>query len=296
MKVVHTHSKYERMACCTLLLWLHLISQHAVFAIRPVPTELGTYNGSMINSTFSTETALHAWPKPDDTQPVIENNITCVGSGPDLRLPVLTDGFNPNTASMQQLCAKTKYNGGRPGQHAGGYCWTRPGTGSYNHPDNDTTGDVGFDLSPYADASVTLQNPRFLLACFYRCFCNSGLQNSSVQPKSKYAYFRTSMARSLFSYELQLDMDNDFTHSRLAKSGKRGRSRVVSTRVPERSELDQTSSPSAKMGREYITLDPGNEIECRGDLPTFVLPAPYNTSDFNSLQELCATQLNGGNM
>ena len=277
--------------------WWYIIGVCMSLASRPTPTELGHYTLDL-NSTFPTNEsagfATHDGPVTKTFIP--ENNITCVGVAPDLRLPLLQDGFNPNVASMQQLCAKTQYNGGKPGQHAGAYCWTKPGTSSYNSLSNDTTGDVGFDLSPQSQASSQLQNPRFLLACYYRCFCNHGLHDPTIQPKSKYSYFRTSMTRSLFSYELQLDMDNDFTTPRLLKRGKQGGRRVKSTRVPERPETAQLANPSARQGGEYISLDPRNEIECRGDLPSFVLPAPYATSDFKNLQELCATQMNGGNM
>ena len=282
--------------CHARLFWLLFVIYNVVIAGRPItggPSKYPLINASSLDN--STDAGYHTH-ELDDERVNPENNITCVGQTPDLRLPLLQDGFNPNMASMQQLCAKTKYGGGQAGQHAGAYCWIRPGTASHNNIGNDTTGDVGFDLSLGAQTSAQLQNPRFLLACFYRCFCNYGLENPSIQPKSKYTYFRTSTTRSFFSYELQLDLDNDFTTSRQLKRGKQGWRRVKSTRVPERPENAQISSPSAGMGLQYITLDAGNEIECRGDLPTFVLPAPYATSDFGSLQELCATQMNGGNM
>ena len=251
----------------------------------------GTFNASLFANSSG-----FALDNPEGDVKGFENNITCVGQFPDLKLPILEDGFDPNQASMQQLCAKTRYGGGEPGHQVGGYCWARPGTFSYHTTDNDTTGDVGFDLTPPAQASTVLQNPRFLLACFYRCFCNYNLQNPSVQPKSRYAFFRTSTTRSAFSYDMQLDLNNDFTTPRSLKMGMQGARRVKSVRVPERSESLQTKSPTARMGRVLISLDPENEIECRGDLPNFVLPSPYSISDFVSMQELCATQLNGGNM
>lgn len=34
-------------------------------------------------------------------------NITCLGSGYDLQLPVRSNGFDPNGLTMQELCAKT---------------------------------------------------------------------------------------------------------------------------------------------------------------------------------------------
>ncbi len=288
---ISIHGTLQTISNTSLILTL-ILGHHSAFGSRPVPED--DSNGASSASFFANSSGF-ALDNPTSDATIPENNISCVGRFPDLKLPLLNDGFDPNNASMQQLCAKTQY-GGSAKHHAGGYCWARPGTFSYHSADNDTTGDVGFDMSPIAQASTQLQNPRFLLACFYRCFCNYGLQDASVQPKSRYAYFRTSMARSLFSYELQLDLDNDFTTSQLLKMGKQGARRVKSTRVPERSELAQAKDPTSRMGRGSITLDPANEIECRGNLPNFVLPSPYTMSDFTSMQELCATQLSGGNM
>ena len=293
MRLISPGSSHESLQRLSSIIFNLSLIVPVIIASRPTPDDFGH---NSINTSVLANASAYTRPKSDQNVAHLKNNITCVGQSPDLRLPLLQDGFDPNRASMQQLCAKTQYGGGAPGQQAGGYCWTRPGTFSYNTVGNDTTGDVGFDLSSAAQASARLQNPRFLLACFYRCFCNYGLDDPSTQPKSRYAYFRTSMARSLFSYELQLDLDNDFTTPRLLKMGKQGARRVKSTRVPERTESGQMENPSGKLGREYITLDPGNEIECRGALPDFVLPSPYTMSDFKSLQELCATQLNGGNM
>ena len=47
------------------------------------------------------------------------HNITCLGEAYDLELP-LQEGWNPNTVSVQKLCAKTKYGGGPPGRNIGG--------------------------------------------------------------------------------------------------------------------------------------------------------------------------------
>ncbi|KAI4201001.1 MAG: hypothetical protein LQ350_003570 [Teloschistes chrysophthalmus] len=43
-----------------------------------------------------------------------------------------------------------------------------------------------------------------------------------------------------------------------------------------------------------VVLDQRNYIECRGDLPQFPLPPPYQMSDFDNLQQLCAVQWAGG--
>ena len=47
--------------------------------------------------------------------------IKCVGDRYDGELPV-DEYFNPNTVSMQKLCAKPQYGGGSPGTHIGGWC------------------------------------------------------------------------------------------------------------------------------------------------------------------------------
>ena len=279
-----------------IFLGLSLIAisdRHTALAARPAP-DINQEDAS--EESFFANSSGFALQNADSEEATPQNNITCVGQFPDLKLPLLNDGFDPNRSNMQELCAKTQYGGGAPGHHAGGYCWAKPGSFSYHTIDNDTTGDVGFDLSATAQASTQLQNPRFLLACFYRCFCNYGLHSPSTQPKSRYALFRTSMARSFFSYEMQLDLNNDFTTPRLLKMGKQGTRRVKSIRVPERSESTQAKSPTSRLGRALVTLDPANEIECRGSLPNFVLPSPYAMSDFDNIQELCATQLSGGNM
>lgn len=46
--------------------------------------------------------------------------ISCVGNS-NQQLPVQPD-FDPNTKTIQHLCAKTAYRGGPAGQHIGGFC------------------------------------------------------------------------------------------------------------------------------------------------------------------------------
>ena len=226
------------------------------------------------------------------------NNITCLGNNPDLQLPIL-NGFDPNQVTMQKLCAKPQYNGGPPGEHAGGYCIDPPYT--YH------IGEVAFDMSPAAQANDQLQNPRVLLACIYRCFCNYRLQDTSIQPKSNWPSFRTYLQQSRYSYELQLDINNDFSTPRAQKMGKRGQTSVIGAAVISFPELSLPQDLAqhggeflARLRRQHggqhthLSLDPGNEIECRGDLPTFILPTPYTAAVFISLQQMCATQPNGG--
>ena len=47
-------------------------------------------------------------------------------------------------------------------------------------------------------------------------------------------------------------------------------------------------------GVNHLSVDPGNEITCEGDLPSFPLPPPYSIADFQNPQQLCAMQWFGG--
>ena len=220
-------------------------------------------------------------------------NITCLGDSLHLRLPMLGD-FDPNRADVQKLCAKPQYNGGSPGQNAGAYC-TEPPFPPY-------TGDIAFDASSDARASKVLQNPRVLLACRYRCFCNWGVADTSVQPKPIFRERRLNVQprSSRLTYELQLDIDNDFTTPRERKRGQYGLMLVDSLRLLTQSQLSREGRyvPQDKL-YDHISLDPGNRIQCGGDMPTFNLPPPYTHQDFiatgsNPVQSLCAMQLSGG--
>lgn len=213
-------------------------------------------------------------------------NITCVGSSLDIRLPMLGD-FNPNRVSMQKLCAKPQYNGGARGQHAGAFCFLPPHEGF--------TGEVAFDFSDGAQASKELQNRRLLITCFYRCFCNYGLTDPLMQPKSNWPYFRTGRRPSISTYELQIDVNNDFTTPAEQKMGRRGLTSVDSLQLIAWTQITQPLQAISNEEHQYLSLDPGNEIVCRGNLPDFTLPSPYRTSDFKNIQEMCAMQLTGGN-
>ena len=89
------------------------------------------------------------------------------------QLPVQAD-FDPNTKSMQQLCAKTDYGGGSAGQHIGSYCarapldiWT------------DVTGEVAFDQY---ETNQQLANQRLFSECLSRCWCANASTGASTGP------------------------------------------------------------------------------------------------------------------
>ena len=230
---------------------------------------------------------------PERANPL--RNITCLGDSLDLRLPMLGD-FDPNQVSVQKICAKTQYNGGEPDQHAGGYC-SEPPFGRYS-------GDIAFDQNGPAKANSLLQNPRVLLACRYRCFCTWNVADTSVQPKTiqrgRGRRLEIESLQSQRSYELRLDIDDDFFTLPGDHKGQFGETKVDTLRLLRQSQLKREAAQTPTQGMyDYISLDPGNKIVCSGDMPPFDLPQPYTARDYTArntdpVQKLCATQLAGG--
>ena len=132
-------------------------------------------------------------------------------------------------------------------------------------------------ISAGAQINTVIANPRVLLGCFYRCFCTYGLANPSVQPKAAHGLFQTVEQRSHRTYELQPDIEDDSTTPRAQKNGKSGTTKVDSVIVQACSQIGQTLGDARNLPLQIISLDPGNKIECRGNLPTFNLPSPYST-------------------
>lgn len=90
-----------------------------------------------------------------------EGNVTCLGNNHAINLPVLGD-FDPETVTMQQLRAKSQYGGGKPGQHVGGFCASKPVVGPPCLALQGTTvpGLVAVDQSPGALVNIDLSNAR----------------------------------------------------------------------------------------------------------------------------------------
>ena len=227
-------------------------------------------------------------------------NITCVGDY-EQALPIYA-GFSPlyplGGIPMQQLCAKTQFNGGQPGKHIGGWC--QPG---HYHSE------VVFDLGVGAQINPVIANPRVMLACSYRCFCNYGVAPDGPQPRyGDYA----ELWESDQTYELQLDVEDDFdvpwTENleqlpannqvevpRVSHIGTAGKNPVTVGQVQTESQQAYSLDPSNPEPRvTYVSMDADNNIDCHGYLPKFPLPAPYRTSDFSTLEQLCAVQFSGG--
>ncbi|KAL8853905.1 MAG: hypothetical protein Q9221_001212 [Calogaya cf. arnoldii] len=271
-------------------------------------------------------------------------NITCVGNSYDLELPVIGD-FNPNRLTMQQLCAKPQYGGGLPGQHVGGWCehWL-VGLRPSRPPQN-----MAFDISPAAQVHPILTNPRVLLACRYRCFCNYNLPpDNTAQPRISPTINqddRAFRAGSNQTHEIMEEVVDDFDISwtqairpwfnewrRIVDpffnrqvvwpdhfSGRSQLTGLLNVEPPGKwkggladkevhvarvSIRNQSWVPTqgvhivSQVVLQSFTVDIShhvtNDIECRGSVPYFPLPGPYDRSTFANLLEFCAVQMGGG--
>ena len=212
-----------------------------------------------------------------------KGNITCLGDAYDLALPIW-NGFDPNGISMQKLCAKTQYGGGPANQNVAGFCYYLNST-SYDPR-------LVFDPSPQAQANEFLSNPRVLLGCAYRCFCNYGVNNTSIQPKFNPAIYKYHMGSSE-TYYLQIDINEETVPPFYQKRGPFGNHRVNTLGVDSRSEVRRDVVEPWEWTE--ISLDPENLIDCYGDLPSFDPPPPFIRQDFRNVQQMCAMALSSGN-
>ena len=254
-----------------------------------IPSVFAGIGSSSVSQTDNTD------PQKADAR----YNITCLGEY-DRSLP-LDAGFSPIYPlgiPMQTLCAKTQFNGGPPGHHVGGWCQA-----SHLHSE------VVFDLSVASQINPVVANPRVMLACSYRCFCNFGLAPDAIQPR--YGSYAETW-ESDQTYELQLDVVDDYdvpwTENfaelpgnnlvevpQISHKGTAGKSPVTVAEIKTQSQQTYDLDPTgAEAHSTYVSMDAENEIECHGFLPRFPLPSPFRTSDFSTLGELCAVQWSGG--
>jgi len=258
----------------------------------------GTLLGEGFTAGGSTEVGDNLIPANADPS----LSITCVGDSYGYNLPV-SAGFDTSHVTMQQLCAKTQFNGGQPGQHLGGWC-------DYSRHHSK----VVFDLSGPAQVNPVLTNPRVMVACQYRCFCNYGLGANSVQPLSPLAEIPT--WRSDQTYEMTVDILDGFngpawTNNMIAAqlgtpqngglevdvplSSHRGKKGVLPVRVAEVITLSQQASTKDRIPHAtFVSMNEDNQIECTGTRPLWPLPAPFTMGQFPTLQHLCAVEFSGG--
>ena len=218
----------------------------------------------------------------DPAQANPKGNVTCLGDAYELTLPEW-NGFNPNGISMQRFCAKTQYGGGPAGQNVGAFCYYLNDTPSFPR--------IMFDPSPEAQANEIFANPRVLLGCAYRCFCNYGLNDSLRQPRENPGIHDFRLA-SNETYLLQIDIHDETVPPFYQKRGPFGNHRVKTLGLDSRPE--RRGGAIEPWSWTEISLDPGNLIECYGDLPSFNPPTPLSRLDFRNVQEMCAVQLSLG--
>ncbi|MCJ1279855.1 hypothetical protein MMC21_007679 [Puttea exsequens] len=228
-------------------------------------------------------------------------SLTCLGDWYPLILPVVGI-FNPNLVTMQQLCAKPQYNGGQPGQHMGGWYSFNSSLGRGSRVASDqlqrVEAFVAFDVSAGAQVNDFLANERVMLACVYKCFCTNQLADLQTQPINRGLHSDLSNeVGTEESYDLTLDVVSDFTdRSQKVQPPRPGVDQGLELVLRTQAQVFDDSNPW------FITLNPANNLTCRGDLPTFPLPMTFpeedgfteNDDPFTDLQKLCANQFAGG--
>ena len=224
--------------------------------------------------------------------------LTCLGDHSRLNLPYSRScRFDPNSVSMQKLCAKTQYHGGPPGQHLGGFCpvlaisengtVVGPGEIAFDH---------GYASNLGARACIELLHlARLLLECRTSCFCNYQLDDPIQRPKGKPLGGETFMITSGRTLEIKVDSVGNPTAFRLGP-GSAGDTivRATTTRTGSQVNLQRGGTLSPGLGWT-LSIDQANNVVCGGELPSFPLPPPYTMADFGNNQELCVIQLSGGN-
>ncbi|KAI9676056.1 MAG: hypothetical protein M1817_000799 [Caeruleum heppii] len=259
----------------------------------------------LVSSASSTRPPFYPY-RDDNVLPAFANpahNVSCVGEADDLgeHLPI-HNGFDPNGVSMQKLCVKPQFGGGQIGQHLGGFCQPPPdaaaaSTSSAPPP----LGRVAFDPSPAAITAKWLRNPRLLLHCRSRCFCNYGIPEAqrNVQPKEIPADYGTELRRGN-AYRIEIDVVDD--HVNAVADSRAVLDHWAADSVARKMTKVFDGEPEVPPFEDGMNLPPmpvsitrANQIECEGPLPEWPAPPPFTWDDFTDLRSLCATQLSGGN-
>ena len=235
----------------------------------------------------------------DPQQANPDGRITCQGNS-QIPLPRLLH-FDPNQKTLQELCVKPQYNGGRPWQHVGGYC-------AYDL--------VMFDPSTGARVSQALFNTRMLLQCLLRCHCSNHDPSILAGP----AEGQDSENRQVGGrpYIIKPDLVDDFNNPQARGLGEWAGTAwamevIKAVEVPLRGyqangidliNADSHLTHAGLWSTVDTVLDPANQILfCHGSLPTWQLPGPVTWDDFSGqledeiapLEHLCFNILDGGN-
>ncbi|KAI9669836.1 MAG: hypothetical protein M1817_004577 [Caeruleum heppii] len=203
--------------------------------------------------------------------------------------------FDPNTFTLQQLCAKPQYGGRGPGQHLSGFC------------SDNQYGVVAFDDSEQARRAVGLCTPRLWLYCRLRCFCDYNFPGEDFRPPDAIAAsFPSHLVPSSESYRITVHrVDHEHWDGQASQRGNGyGDLEVLATDIDldtqvaiamHEANMLHPDFPDETFHALSLSIDPRNNISCAGPLPSWPAPVPWQWSEFSNLQELCAVQLAGGN-
>lgn len=218
--------------------------------------------------------------------------ITCLGDHYPIALPKILN-LDPNTLTMQQLCVGDKEGNNVQLDYYSLDGWCLMGRGEVDI----RRGRVVFD-KVVTNVSPVFQTPRLLLGCQYRCFCSYGIQDVSIQPRQSTQWFNNVVhAPSQQTYQVAIDVVDDFqipSRYHVGPTYEQGGSLAANAVNYYIMNQAYFNAGDTLLGWFPVVLDQRNYIECRGDLPQFPLPPPYQMSDFDNLQQLCAVQWAGG--
>ncbi|KAI9679860.1 MAG: hypothetical protein M1817_004874 [Caeruleum heppii] len=219
---------------------------------------------------------------PAEADPI--GNITCTGPLPPWPLPNFPDDdWDPNTFTLQELCAKPQYGGRAKDQHLAGFC------------EEDMAVTVGFDYTNRALSADHLMSPRNPSARF---------RDIDEWPTSSLAYIGSADE----AWQLTVEHTDICSWYDQPVSLEEGGHDVLVTAVSIASELDLLQAPVRDVYydparykfRVPITLDPSNNISCSGPFPPWPIPIPFAGTtwdiEYEDLQDLCAIQLAGGHL
>ncbi|KAI9674167.1 MAG: hypothetical protein M1817_001985 [Caeruleum heppii] len=209
-----------------------------------------------------------------------EHNLTCVGPLPPWPLPRFPE-FDPNNFTLQQLCAKPQYGGRAPQQHLGAACFK---------PRHDDRGAIFFDTTEASKVARDLVNPRILLYCRTRCFCNRYRHSGNVTlPRDVSPMHGTQYHATWQSYQIKIDEVDDFAvpwHQHTTEVGELRPMTPINYGVQ--------AGRTRLLYHLLVSIPNAANVTCQGPVPRALIPEPYASSDFQNLQKLCAVQLNGG--
>jgi hypothetical protein len=238
-------------------------------------------------------------PRHSNTDPAEANpfyNITCLGPRPPHQFPTWPD-WNPNTATLQEICASAQYGGQPPapgdriGRSANAFCipnyqrtW---GLG--------TAGTVAIDEHFPDPLGGNLRGPRLYLYCQFRCFCTFGNEEATMKPKTDLTRPYNQYRNIYQNYEVRIDDRNVEEEHEIGIILTNELRPLVFILMADQKILQLDPPSIDRMHSDTVSMWPGNQITCRNrPMPEFNLPPPYHISDFNSIQELCAVEWSGG--